>query len=69
MVKAKIDSNIPLPSKWPFPNMKVGDSFAVPDDVKRQTIAVAAMRYGKKNNMKFTVRKGLDKHLRCWRIA
>lgn len=68
MVKAKIDSNIPLPSKWPFPDMKVGDSFAVSEKVKRQTIAVAAMRYGKKNGMKFTVRKSLDGNLRCWRI-
>ena len=68
MVKAKIDSNIPLPTKWPFAKMKVGDSFAVPDDVKRQAIAVAAMRYGIKNDMKFTIRKTLEGNLRCWRI-
>lgn len=65
----KIESNIPVPTKFPFGQMKVNDSFAVPVKVKRPAIAVAAMRYGKKHGMKFTVRQMPDKTLRCWRIA
>lgn len=71
MVKTKVDSNIPLPKKWPFENMNVGDSFAIPENVKRQAVSVAAMRYGRKHGMKFTVRQidSVNKSFRCWRIA
>lgn len=65
----RIDKNIPLPQKWPFPDMKVGDSFLVPDDIRRSTINVAAKRYGDKHKMKFTIRLTEDRKLRCWRIA
>lgn len=64
----KVESNIPVPSKFPFAGMRVGDSFAVPPDKKRTTVNVAAMRYGKKHGMKFTVRLMPDRSLRCWRI-
>ena len=64
----KVVSGIPLPSKFPFAEMKVGDSFEVPSDIKRATVGVAAMRYGKKFNAKFTVRI-LNGNLHCWRIA
>jgi hypothetical protein len=63
-----IDKNIPIPVKYPFANMQVGDSFAVQPDVKRQAIAVAAHRYGLKHGMKFTVRLTTDRTLRCWRV-
>ena len=62
-----IDKNVPLPQKWPFQDMKVGDSFLVPDDVQRTTVSIAAMRYGIKHKMKFTVRLTEDRKLRCWR--
>lgn len=72
----RINKDTPMISKWPFANkfpfenMQVGDSFAVPDDVTRVAVSVAAMRYGKKNTMKFTIRLASeDGKLRCWRIA
>ena len=64
----KVDKNIPLPRKFPFADMKVGDSFAVPVDIKRPAVTVAAMRFGRKHGMKFTVRQVADKTFRCWRI-
>lgn len=64
-----IEKGIALPQKYPLAGMKVGDSFAVPQHVKRVTVSVYARRFGIKNNMKFTVRKIEDGSLRCWRIA
>jgi len=64
----KVQKNIPLPRKFPFADMKVGDSFAVPSDVKRVAVSVAAMRFGRKHGMKFTIRQLADKTFRCWRI-
>lgn len=64
----KIEKNIPLPSKYPFSEMKVGDSFEVPESTKRTTVTVAANRYGRKHGVKFTVRLTPDRTLRCWRI-
>jgi hypothetical protein len=49
--------------------MNVGDSFAIPPEIKRHTVAVSAMRYGKKHGMKFTTRKMPDGTYRCWRTA
>jgi hypothetical protein len=63
-----IDKNIKIPAKFPFKDMQVGDSFAVPPDVKRPAVNVAAMRFGRKHGMKFTVRQMPDKSFRCWRI-
>ena len=65
----KIEKNIPIPAKFPFAGMQVGDSFAIPPDVKRIALSVAAMRYGRKHNMLFTVRQMPDKSFRCWRVA
>jgi len=62
-----IDKNIPLPQRWPFPDMQVGDSFIVPEGIKRVTVNVAAKRYGDKHKMRFTVRLTEDRKLRCWR--
>lgn len=64
----KIEKNIPIPVKFPFAGMQVGDSFAVPPDVKRPAVTVAAMRYGRKHGMRFTVRQVADKNFRCWRV-
>lgn len=72
----RINKDTPMISKWPFANkfpfenMQVGDSFAVPEDVKRVAVSVAAKRYGDKHKMRFTVRLAVeDGKLRCWRIA
>ena len=67
MSKLPIDKNVPLPMRFPFDGMQVGDSFAVPPDVSRPAINVAAMRYGRKHGVKFTVRLMPDRSLRCWR--
>lgn len=63
-----IEKNIPLPMKYPFAQMDVNDSFAVPASVNRSTVNVSAMRFGRKHGMKFTVRQMPDGTLRCWRI-
>ncbi len=65
----KVEKNVPMPHKYPFADMQVGDSFPIPPTMKRQTVNVAAMRYGKKHGMKFTVRLTEDRSYRCWRIA
>lgn len=63
----KVEPNIPLPNKYPFSQMKVGDSFAVPVGILRSTVTISAMRYSRKYGGKFTVRQMPDKTLRCWR--
>ena len=65
----KIEKNIPLPSKYPFADMEIGDSFAVPPHIKRTAVSVSALRYGDKHGMQFTVRLMPDRTLRCWRTA
>jgi hypothetical protein len=67
----KIEKGIPIPKKFPFAGMKVGDSFLVPKGANRAAVSVAAMRYGRKHGMKFTVRQTEPggKSFRCWRIA
>lgn len=69
MSQPLIEKNIPIPMKYPFAQMNVNDSFAVPASVSRSTVNVAAMRFGRKFGMKFTVRLTTDGTLRCWRIA
>lgn len=64
-----IEKNIPLPSRFPFANMQVGDSFLVPETAKRSTVSVAARRYGEKHGWRFSVRLTEDRKLRCWRVA
>ena len=63
-----IDKGIPLPKRYPFDQMEVGDSFAVPEGINRTRVSVAAMRYGREHKMKFTVRQMPDRSLRCWRL-
>ena len=70
----KIEKGITLPAKnvshstrYPFPDMKIGDSFAVPAE-KMQAAASAASHYGKVHNQKFASRKN-SSGLRIWRTA
>jgi hypothetical protein len=63
----KIESGIPMPNKYPFFKMRVGDSFAVPKGVDRTAVAVSALRHARKTGTKFTVRKTPEGY-RCWRI-
>jgi hypothetical protein len=69
MSQPRIDKDVPIPARYPFADMQVGDSFAVPPTIKRQAVAVAALRHGIKHGMKFTVRLTTDRTLRCWRVA
>jgi hypothetical protein len=64
----KVEKGVPLPARYPFDEMQIGDSFIVPPELSRNTVSVAAGRYGDKHQMKFTVRRMDDKTLRCWRI-
>jgi len=55
-------------SKYPFAIMEVGDSFAVPSDVKPQTVRSAIGAFNKTNKItKFAVRE-MDGGTRVWRI-
>lgn len=69
MSKIRIDKGIPMPRKFPFEEMEVGDSFVVPPDTHRTTVSIAAKRFGDKHGMKFATRTMPDRTLRCWRIA
>jgi hypothetical protein len=57
-------------TKYPFPRMKVGESFFAPveDTGTIPRIRAAASMYGSNNNMKFRTRI-VDGGLRVWRIA
>lgn len=62
-----IEKNIPIPKRFPFDKMEIGDSFSIPSNVRRSTASVAARRYGDKHKMKFITRKMPDGTIRCWR--
>jgi hypothetical protein len=65
----KVEKNIPIPKKYPFAEMAVGDSFGLLPGVKRVSVSVAAKRYGEKLGRVFTIRTMPDRTLRCWRVA
>lgn len=65
----KVEKGIPIPARYPFNQMEVGDSFVVPMEITRYAVSTAAHRYGKKHGIKFTVRRMTDKTIRCWRTA
>ena len=68
MSQPRIEKNVPLPQRYPFAQMKVGDSFAVPKGVGRTAVSISALRYSRKHGGKFTVRLMPDRSLRCWRL-
>ena len=63
----KIESGIPMPAKFPFAEMKVGDSFLVPEGTSKNVVGVYARRHAIKTGTKFTIRKTPEGY-RCWRI-
>lgn len=81
----EIEKNVPVPIRWagrsriyPFPDMAVGDSFAIPltndrvdgDDKAAIRLRSSAIIYGKRHDCTFTVR--VDRAggvARCWRTA
>ncbi len=68
MSQPLIEKNVPMPLRYPFAQMEVGDSFALPPGVGRTTVNVAAKRYADKHGGKFTVRLMPDRSYRCWRV-
>lgn len=80
----QIDHDIPPPKptigrplKYPFPDMGVGDSFAIPlagvsygtEDHAAAKLRAAAIRYGHKNGCKFSLRTDRENNVvRCWRV-
>lgn len=66
----KVEKGIPVAAgkgKYPFREMEVGDSFALPSGAASR-VRIAAAHWGKVNSQKFTVKGDGDAH-RCWRIA
>ena len=66
----KIEKSVPLTkgrNSYPFPQMEIGDSFALPSEL-RISVSNAATAWGKVNGRKFTVQRDGDQH-RCWRVA
>ena len=73
MNEIKIDKNVPLPNglgkycKWPFGEMKIGDSFEVDAD-QGYTIRTSASYYAKRHEgFRFSIRRH-GKAYRCWRV-
>lgn len=76
----KIEKNIPAPverlrNKWPFNDMEIGDSFAVPESADWRKMRSAAGTWTRKNKSKgqrLTVRRCEEKGAmvyRCWKLA
>lgn len=62
-----IKSSVPLPApraKYPFAQMKVGDSFFAD---RYRAAQAAAWKYGVRNGMRFTVREE-NGGVRVWRV-
>lgn len=76
----KISNKLPIPKMivgrpriYPFPDMEVGDNFAVPiqpdDKTNGRLLRCAARAYSCKYGGKFTVRiERSKKVIRCWRV-
>lgn len=76
--KIAIDNDVPVPDYaprpttrvYPWEDMEVGDSFAVPEGVKEQTLRSTAYAWAKRNapGRKFRVRRDESGRYRCWRV-
>lgn len=73
-ISYKIDKDVPRPAcgsgvrHFPFNEMEVGDSFAIPF-AEAQRVRTAATNYGIKHGIKFSVLKVDSETSRCWRVA
>ena len=59
------------PTKYPFRQMKVGDSFFVPDEngkKMRDVVGASTANWGKAHGAKFSCRS-VDGGTRVWRVA
>lgn len=71
--KFKVESNIEMPSKradrvkYPFRQMKIGDSFLIEETSDLEKVRSAASYFGNRNEgFSFSIRK-TDAGYRCWR--
>lgn len=68
----QIEKNVPVPSgrcmKYPFADMKVGDSFVAPKETVRGA-QKAAWNWARDHDVKFATRTQRDGSLRIWRIS
>ena len=72
----KIERNVPMPlrrtgrpNKYPFSNMKVGDSFAITGGTTAINVREAIRYYRTKDaKARFVVRKFSPDQSRCWRV-
>lgn len=76
MTEITIDKNVPMPNRWsnsgrkpiyPWLTMEVGDSFLMPDHVKRpmEHVSKASRRYAPRRFASRTTPEGT----RIWRVA
>jgi hypothetical protein len=70
MIQFKIDKNVPITrrAKWPFQEMEVGDSFAVPSTVPKNTVYSYVSVMTKRLNKRFIARLQADDSVRVWRV-
>lgn len=54
--------------RWPFEKMKIGDSFLVPEGVRRGTVSIAMLRAEKTGKGMF-VSRTIESRIRVWRFA
>lgn len=72
----EIESDVPVPvgdtrrarRKYPFGEMKVGDSFLVPPEGNAQRVRVAAHAWGRAKGQKFSTLTQPCGSMRVWRI-
>lgn len=68
----EIEKNVELNTRkvvYPFQDMEVGDSFSFPVNLYHK-VASAASGYGRRNNMKFSMRSFKDEGVgRIWRTT
>lgn len=75
--KIKIDKNVPIEhyakprahEQYPFLEMEVGDSFALPEGDNARSIKTYACTIGKKMGIKFKIYKTPEGTYRCWRVS
>lgn len=68
--KLPIDEDVPVPPRhrYPFEQMNVGDSLAIPAD-EYPRARMGALNYSQRRTVRFTSRKQPDGTGRIWRVA
>lgn len=54
---------------YPFKQMEIGDSFAIPAGKSEKSFRMLTATYGSRHNMKFIVVRDDEHKYRCWRMA